>query len=79
MKIMFTSNKTGLHLTFLPTSPNFTLNDLFDNENYVYFQQDGAPPHFPASISQLNSSRSWWTINNTMYAIKTKNIGGTER
>lgn len=26
------------------------INDLFDNENEVYFQQDGAPPHFHVNV-----------------------------
>ena len=26
------------------------LNDLFENENEVYFQQDGAPPHFRVNV-----------------------------
>ena len=26
------------------------LNELFENENEVYFQQDGAPPHFHVNV-----------------------------
>ena len=29
------------------------LNDLFENENEVYFQQDGAPPRFHVNVRNL--------------------------
>ena len=41
------------HGSELPANVEFTiprLNDLFENENEVYFQQDGAPPHFHVNV-----------------------------